>query len=77
MTINKALLWDTFKAYIRGAFINQKAYLNRQKRVITEKILGGMARLEARHKLIKSKKTKLDLDTKVNELKLMGASVIA
>lgn len=31
-TPNKALLWDAFKAYIHGVFVNQKAFLNLKKK---------------------------------------------
>lgn len=36
-TRKQALLWDTFTAYIKGAFINKKAYLNRKKTQVMDK----------------------------------------
>lgn len=65
---NRALLWNTFKAYIRGGFVNQKAYLNLKRQKAVDELRREVARLDAQCK-IAGDRSKLELDTKTNELK--------
>lgn len=50
--MDKVLLWKTFKAYIRGALVSQKVYLNKKRRLASEVILEESIGLEAQHKAI-------------------------
>lgn len=75
--LDKTLLWDIFKAFIRGAFINQKACLRKKKQAITKDILQEIARLEAAHKLTKSIEIKCQLETLGSKLKAIDAVTIA
>lgn len=49
-TPNKALLWETFKAVVRGAFISQQAYVHKKKLAVSDILLKHISRLEAEHK---------------------------
>lgn len=57
----KVLLWDTFKAYIRGAFVSQKAYLNKKRCMASKEMLEEITALEAQHKVTRSKELKQEL----------------
>lgn len=77
LTDDKVMLWDRFKTFVREAFINQKAHVNKKRHEVTEKLIKELAILEAKHKSVKTKELKQELEAKVNELKLLEATAIA
>lgn len=76
-TPHKTLVWDTFKAVIRGVFISLKAYLNRKRQNTVDKLLNKIAMLEAKHKATGLKSIKKELDIKLGKLNLLEASQAA
>lgn len=76
MTDNKVILWDTFKAY-SGAFINQKAYVNKKRCEVTEKLMWESGNFGSETNLTKTKELKQELDAEINELKLLETTAIA
>lgn len=59
--------------YIRGALINQKAYLAKKRKVLSQELVKDISRLEAFHKATRSKEVKKDLDILVAKLKMTEA----
>lgn len=70
----KIILWGTFKVYVRGVLISQKAYLNKKKQLATEEALKDITRLEAQHKVSQTDELKRRLNIEVNKLKLIEAT---
>lgn len=76
-TENKALLWDTFKEYIRGVFVNLKVHLLRKKWILSEELLQNITSVETLHKATRCKETKQELDALVSKSKLLGVTMAA
>lgn len=76
-TSDKMLLWDTFKAYIRGILINQKVYVTKHQREASRNILQNIAILEAQHKVSGEDNVKRKLDMETSKLKLLQTSKAA
>lgn len=76
-TRNKAIQWDTLKAYVRGVFIHQKDYFKKQRHQVVNNLTEEVHRLEAQYKTNRSKELKYKLDSKINEIKLIEASEAA
>lgn len=73
----KALVWDTFKAVIRGIFISQKAYLNKKRQNSIGGLLNDITTFEAKYKATGSGSLKQELNIKISKLHLMEASLAA
>lgn len=70
-TENKILLWDTFKAFVRGIFINQKVHFTRLKKNLIVERQEAIVQLEVLHKQIPTWEIKVRLDSEISKLKLL------
>lgn len=69
--VSPSLLWETFKAVIRGEIILYSAKINKMKRIRQEELIQGISMVDAQYSVSPSPelyKRKLDLRTQYNLL---------
>lgn len=71
------MLWEAFKAYIRGILISQKAYVNKRQQDISKEMLKEITILETEHKETGKESIKEKLDEEIIMLKLVQAPMAA
>lgn len=74
---NKALVWDTFKAYMQGILISKEIYLWKSKKEAVKRLTDEIAILEEQHKRTQTRSLKEELDIKTSKLKIIQATQAA
>lgn len=72
-TTDKAIFWDTLKAYVREVCISQKAYLNKKRKTLLDEKLEEIRELEQQYELTNNKDIKNKMEIK-NFVKTVDAT---